>query len=291
MDYEYENKELEKMEKELKEKIEAQSREAREHIKAPSIDTQTTDFDKSPVDNISSVELEAFKSEASAAFSKKNEGIKISEAATIRTGEDGIKTLAISFDKTLTTTEIGAMGLRQDISRSAKNPNEGIRDFYHVSYDHESTVKVREKENYLNLPLTGNPVDALRKLTRFEDKNKFNLDALETFNDGTHTNMERIHRAEREKNDTGLSSSELLKKHAVEVELFKFNETTHKTTLSATQSESFDTLRQTHKDYKETLSGKQVNPARIKPLAKDFLSFRETQTNRLQEQIPTQRMS
>lgn len=290
MEYVYDNKELEKMEKELKERIEAQSKVAREQQKTPVIETQTTALDKSPVDNISRVELEALKSEASEAFSKMTEGIKISEAATIRTGEDGVKTLAISFDKTLTTTEIGAVGLRQDISRSAKNPNEGIRDFYHVSYDHESTVKVREKENYLNLPLTGNPVDALRKLTRFEDKNKFNLDALETFNDGTHTNMERIHRSELVKNDTGLSSSELLKKHAVEVELFKFNETSHKTSLSATQSESFDTLRKTHNDYKETLAGKQVNPARIKPLAKDFLSFKETQANRLQEQIPTQRM-
>lgn len=223
----------------------------------------TTTEQYSPVEGYDANELKRLISESQSVFKP---SIRINEYATVEQNKEGMKVLELQFGKTLFAAQVGQLGLSRDIEK------ESIRDFFSKNYDEESIHKVREKEHYLNIPLTGDPMKALGALSNFESRNKFNTLTLSHVTDATVSNMRRIHAAEREKNP----EDELLaKRHAVEVALFQTNENEQLgLPLEKRKADIQDTIEK-HIAFKEQETGKQLPLSRKPNINREITRFED----------------
>ncbi|MGF6348211.1 hypothetical protein [Variovorax sp. W2I14] len=225
----------------------------------------------SVVDGLSQEDLHKLKSESRAAFSSGVAEVALTPEANLITRADGKRMIVIDFGKNLSPAEIGSFGINRDISKSLKNPEDGIRDFFNVSYDEESRLRVIDKENYLNLPLTGDPSAALTRLSEYEYKNKFNTTSLRNLHDATHTNMVKAHERERQESR---NDPEVLKRHKIEVALWTYREQAQLSPEKDSKVHNFNALMKLHEALKiEQKGGRTVHPARRVSFEKEAEKF------------------
>lgn len=225
----------------------------------------------SAVDGMSQEDLNLLKAESRAAFSTGVAEVELTPEANLITKANGKRVIVLDFGKNLSPAEIGSFGLNRDISKSLKNPDDGIRDFFNVSYDEESKLRIIDKENYLNIPLTGDPSAALSRLADFEQKNKFNTNSLRNLHDATHTNMVKTHEKEREESR---NNPEVIKRHKIETALWTYREQAQLHPDEQTTVHNFSALMKLHEARKiEEKGGRTVHEARRSPFEKEAAKF------------------
>lgn len=169
----------------------------------------------SAVEGYSAQELQHLAEQSSQAFAPK---VSVAQIKQKSIEEELNRTVALDPRK------VGAEPLLKDIEKSAMDSSQGIRDFYHHVYSKHGEDRLREKEEYLNLPLTGEIAKARQKLGQYANLNGFNTASLDTLNDGLISAMNDLHREELEQTPKGAAREALERRHAVEKALFDFRE-------------------------------------------------------------------
>lgn len=235
---------------------EAYTAEALRTVIAAQNASKPVDDSPSDVEGISQSELEALQNEARSTFAP---AVKREERSQPVATEPSHEELNRAVP--LHPSKVGINALLKDIEKSEMDPSKGIRDFYNKVYSEHGDKRLRDKENYLNLPITGDLQKARNGLSKFDELNGFNSSALDTLNDGVISAMRDLHKEEREKNPKDI---ELRKRHAAEEALFSFRESSEKLQDNTPQTMQAhkDSLRAvliTHTQYAEQRWGRQLN--------------------------------
>jgi phage gp46-like protein len=234
----------------------------------------------SDVEGISQSDLESLQNEARSTFAP-----AVKRAATSQHVSTEPSHEELNRDVALHPSKVGINALMKDIEKSEMDPSKGIRDFYNKVYSEHGDKRLRDKENYLNLPITGDLQKARNGLSKFDELNGFNSSALDTLNDGVISAMRDLHKEEREKNPKDV---ELRKRHAAEEALFSFRESSEKLQDNTPQTMQAhkDSLRDvliTHTQYAEQRWGRQLNakdrPSVNEELEKYQLGLRAPKAN------------
>jgi hypothetical protein len=218
--------------------------------------SKPVDDSPSDVEGMSQSELEALQNEARSTFAPAvKRDARSQPAATEPSHEELNRAVPLHPSK------VGINALLKDIEKSEMDPSKGIRDFYNKVYSEHGDKRLRDKESYLNLPITGDLQKARNGLSKFDELNGFNSSALDTLNDGVISAMRDLHKEEREKNPKDI---ELRKRHAAEEALFSFRESSEKLQDNTPQTVQAhkDSLREvliTHTQYAEQRWGRQLN--------------------------------
>lgn len=218
-------------------------------------------LEKSTVDGVSDQELQRLKNESTNAFAPKqapahSPGQTFAQVKQEAATEDLNRTVALDPRK------VGAKALLKDIAKSEVDSSQGIRDFYNRVYSKEGEKRLREKEAYLNLPLTGDVQKARKEVDRFSNLNGYNSSSLAHLNDGLISAMNEQHKQELDSTPQGTTRDALEKRHAVEKALFAFREHTDMhgqddtPTAAQERKNAFGTLQRGHIAYAENRWGR-----------------------------------
>ena len=218
--------------------------------------SKPVDDSPSDVEGMSQSELEALQNEARSTFAPAVKREASSQPVATEPSHEELNRAV-----PLHPSKVGINALLKDIEKSEMDPSKGIRDFYNKVYSEHGDKRLRDKENYLNLPITGDLQKARNGLSKFDELNGFNSSALDTLNDGVISAMRALHKEEREKNPKDV---ELRKRHAAEDALFSFRESSEKLQDNTPQTMQAhkDSLRDvliTHTQYAEQRWGRQLN--------------------------------
>lgn len=218
--------------------------------------SRPVDNTPSDVEGITQSELEALQKEARNTFAP---AVKRQPAVQPISSEPTYEELNRAVP--LHPSKVGINALLKDIEKSEMDPSKGIRDFYNKAYSEHVDLRVREKEQYLNLPITGDVAKARQGLSKFDELNGFNSSALDTLNDGMISAMRDLHKEEREKEP---QNKELVKRHAAEEALFNFREASEKFQDSTPQNlqsrrDSLKEVLASHTKYAEQRWGRQLD--------------------------------
>lgn len=223
--------------------------------------------EKSTVEGVSDEELQRLKNESSNVFASKGApahtpGQTFAQVKQEATTEELDRTVALDPRK------VGAEALLKDIAKSEVDSSQGIRDFYNHVYSKEGEKRLRDKEAYLSLPLTGDVQKARKEVDRFSNLNGYNSSSLAHLNDGLITAMNEQHKQELDSTPQGTTRDALEKRHAVEkrheVEkaLFAFREHSDlhgqddTPTAAQERKNAFGTLQRSHIAYAENRWGR-----------------------------------
>lgn len=179
--------------------------------------------EKSTVEGVSDEELQRLKNESTSAFAPKGApahtpGQTFAQVKKEAATEELDRTVALDPRK------VGAEALLKDIAKSEVDSSQGIRDFYNHVYSKEGEKRLRDKEAYLSLPLTGDVQKARKEVDRFSNLNGYNSSSLAHLNDGLISAMNEQHKQELDSTPQGSARNALEKRHAVEKALFAFRE-------------------------------------------------------------------
>lgn len=217
--------------------------------------------DKSTVEGVSNEELQRLKSESTNAFAPKTAPV-LTQGQTFAQVKQEATTEELNRTVALDPRKVGAEALLKDIAKSEVDSSQGIRDFYNHVYSKEGEKRLRDKEAYLNLPLTGDVQKARKEVDRFSNLNGYNSSSLAHLNDGLISAMNEQHKQELDSTPQGTARDALEKRHAVEKALFAFREHADMhgqddtPTAAQERKNAFGTLQRGHVAYAENRWGR-----------------------------------
>lgn len=246
------------------------------YVKAQAPEPEKTK--PSPVEGMSFDELVAYSKQSSTVFGRNAKPVDREKQAKAEPTWEEIYNKPIPLDP----RKIGVDALQADFDKSLADPSRGIRDFYNHAYDDQGSKIIRQKEHYLNLPLTGS-LSELRanEKAKIESYDKFNSTGLATINDGAHHSMTRLHKEELDANP---NDEKLKAKHALEANLFAYREGVAMHSVNSVDPvdaaqlnrESFKEIIKSQVAYKEHEWGRKMDPTKVPEIETQFKRFNES---------------